>query len=212
MDIQIKPVRRSEFKFTDASEIQLVDTLEVKAAIKGSILGNPLNRGFIVENSDVALILNVTVGGEDYSAMVPWASIGFDSYLDSGSPVVLDFHLTKYLGDDQDYPFGLPSAETLMERYINWRILNGILLHEFSHFLDALDPEFEYSLALKKSLTPKESYRLQDFWNDYINCRLTRLIANENMVEIPKESSFGRQRKWTYPELVMNAKNSVLNE
>ena len=201
MDVQIKPVLRSNCGFEDAREVQLIGLPEMRDAILNSILQHPLNRGVLVGDSELTIMLKVAVGGKDYCDKVPWASIAFDSYLTSGLPIVLDFHLIKYLGDDRDYPFGIPSPNVFMARGINWTVLRSTLLHEFSHLLDALNPEFGYSVTLKKSLTGQESHRLQGLWNDSINRRLAGLLGSDYTIR-PSEESSSDLSGYTYPELV----------
>ncbi len=209
MNIQVKPVLRSNFTFQDAPQVRLLGITEMKDLIHACVLQHPFNKSFITKDSELTLNLNVAVGGEDYSSKVPWALIEYDSYLISGLPVALDFHLVKYLGDDRDYPFGMPDAEVLMARGINWTALKSTMLHEFSHLMDGLNPKFQYSINLKQNLTHPESHRLQSLWNEYINCRLAVLLGSDYTIR-PSEESSSTLNIHTYPELVRAAKSYAM--
>jgi hypothetical protein len=50
-----------------------------------------------------------------------------------------------------------------------------ILLHEFTHIIDCINPSFRFSEAKKAILAGMEQVKLEEFWNVYIDSRLNSL-------------------------------------
>ena len=192
MTIEIKPVLRTDHNYSMASDISLPNIAETKALVEQSLLCHPLNKRGVSRN--ISIIMNITVGGADYYSMLPWASINYYSYLlDRHSPIILNFHLAKYWGADSSFVTDAPELGDILLREINFPALQCILYHEFTHLLDAIDPDFKYDSSIREQLRKTEQAHkiIVDLWNAYIDRRLVHLLEHqyEKHIQPTKNSS-----------------------
>ena len=163
----------------------------------------------------------------DYSSMATNAEIYYDPFLaDPAQAVELVFHLRCYLGEDPvDRSRTIPCREAsrlARDTPFDPAGLRRTLLHEFSHLVDALRPEFAYSPEKKLSLSRVRRAVLMDLWNGYIDRRLRhsiqwpeelrpkirrtsrRYAVNEALLRVWAEGDF------SYDELISLARDAKL--
>jgi len=208
----IKPVRRTHYKFEDVLDFELQNIAEAKRLIIQSLLKNPLNNRLVKKDSELRITVKVTIGGEDYYLFSPWASIGIEPFLnDCSEPVVLDFHLVKYVGDNATY-LECPRAEYFLSRDINWSVFISNFYHEFGHLLDALNPKFGYNTNAKNSLTKEQNHNFLNLWNAYIDRRLRDALGNNYFVESIKDLAeiiWSVSSEFTFLQLVQMSRKCV---
>jgi hypothetical protein len=208
ISVKLYPVDSYGGILTIVKGFLLPESEKIQNFIPNALLQHPLNLDIVTDNSSIEIILRVTITGTDYYSMPPWVTIDYISFLSNKeSPICLNFHLVRYMGDMNDYPWDCPDANVVIKKEIDWINFNSILLHEFAHLLDAMNTSFKFDERIQTSLAQDHRQNSEILWNSYINFRLRRILAdNFSMPLTYVESRFRLNAAYTYLDLVKMAK------
>ena len=202
MKIEVKAVNRDNSRYSDAPEIKLPYAVEAEKTVEQSLINHPFKKNALNEKTAI-IIVYVTVGGSDYYSQyseLPWARIGYQEYLaDQRAPIFLHLHLAKYMGIDDSFAIDIPDTQEILKQNMNLSVFQDILYHEFSHLLDAIDPNFNYDQNAREQLRKDQRAHgiFIDLWNAYIDRRLSFLLADyEKNISVTKKSSRNVLNKW----------------
>jgi len=183
--IEVYPVEDNIDKVNIVRDFVLPDISRAKEIITKSIFGNPLNNGFVKEDTDLSIISKVTVRGNMYQQDPHRATIDYRVFLnDRKSPIILHLHLIRYLGILDDFPFFEDKhTKELLKKGVNTPKLLVLLYHEFGHLLDALNPSFGYDKNLMQEIIDAGKHcNLYHLWNGYINRRLFERLGENYLL------------------------------
>jgi len=202
--VSILPLERNNGIYRVTEGFLLPEIGRSQDTIRDALLYHPLRSNTLTSHGSFSIISRITIGGIDYNAQPPWAKIDYQNFLSNrDSPINLDFHLLKYLGDLSEYPYDCPAPDMAVKKGINWPNFSNVLLHEFSHLIDALHPAFRYDSKIQRSLDQEQRYQVESLWNSYINFRLRRALGAEfSLPETQEESQFDFSSACSYLNLL----------
>lgn len=194
MIVEIKAVNRDNSRYSNAPSIVLPNIVKARKTVQQTLLCHPFKKDDLYIKPSI--IVNVTVGGSDYYSpfsALPWAWIDYKKYLkDRRAPVLLHLHLAKYMGIDDSFAIDIPDTQEIVKRNMNFSVFQSILHHEFSHLIDAIDPNFKYDQYVREQFLEKQCVHkvFIDLWNAYIDRRLSTLLGTdyEKNILVTKDS------------------------
>lgn len=207
ISVKLYPVESEGGILTIVKGFLLSESKKNQNIIPNALLQHPLNLDIVTNNSSIEIILRVTISGSDYCSKPPWVTIDYISFLSNKeSPICLNFHLIRYMGDMNDY-WDCPDANVVIKKEIDWINFDSILLHEFAHLLDAMNTSFKFDEKIQTSLSQDYRQNLEILWNSYINFRLRRILADKFSLPLTcGESRFRLNSAYAYLDLAKMAK------
>jgi hypothetical protein len=194
IDIDLKSLKIDR-KIKSISNIPLINEMIFKSILIDSLNNHPLDKQLYLLDK-LTIKVDVIIDGDEITLLRNGglAKIIFENFIKNPSnPIKLILHYGCYLGIDPDvleknlidrYESSVniiynnkeyAYLRNYLEKKYDKTGIQRILLHEFSHLIDALSPSFGYSnekyLKIKKSGLDVNFTHL---WNCYINRRLNR--------------------------------------